>query len=170
MVVASPQLIAMASQAAAGGVTVRAGKLAATYGMYGAGVPSLFGPSPQVGRAGLTSLAATYHYAQPGEGAPTFGLALTLLALAGLAVSWRHRRAWLLAAGWLGSAALALGTTLNVGTHVYVPLAATWHGARVSLVLPYTWLIRVPGCPPCGRPTGWRCRGCWPPRCWPGSR
>lgn len=143
--VASPQLIAMISQASAGGATARPGALAATYGMYGAGLPSLFGPSPQVGRAGLTALAAIYHYRQPAEGAPTFGLALTLLALTGLAVSWRERRAWLLAAGWLGCAALALGTTLQWGWRTYVPLAATWHGTRVSLVLPYTWLIRVPG-------------------------
>ena len=76
---------------------------------------------------------------------PTFGLVLTVLAAAGLAVSWRRGSAWLLALLWLGCAALALGTTLYAGRREYVPLAGAWHGARVSLALPYTWLIRIPG-------------------------
>ena len=45
---------------------------------------------------------------------------------------------------WLGCAAMALGPTLYVGARQYVPLAGTWDGARVSLALPYSWLIRLP--------------------------
>ena len=28
---------------------------------------------------------------------------------------------------------------------MYAPLAENWHGLRVSLLMPYTWLVRVPG-------------------------
>ena len=153
LIVASPQLIAMAQQARSGGAFARPAELAGTYLLYGAQLPGLFGPSPRLGSAGLSWLASGYHYPQAGEGVPAFGLALTVAALAGLILSvrpggrapWRRSTAWLLAAGWLGSAALALGPTLRLGTRTYVPLAQAWHGVQVSLAMPYTWLIRVPG-------------------------
>ena len=153
LVVASPQLIAMAQQARSGGAFARPAELAGTYLLYGAQLPGLFGPSPRLGSAGLSWLASGYHYPQAAEGVPAFGLALTLAALAGLILSvrpggrapWRRSTAWLLAAGWLGSAALALGPTLRLGTRTYVPLAQAWHGVQVSLAMPYTWLVRVPG-------------------------
>jgi hypothetical protein len=153
LAVASPQLIAMAQQARSGGAFARPAELAGTYLLYGAQLPGLFGPSPRLGSAGLSWLASGYHYPQAAEGVPAFGLALTLAALAGLILSvrpggrapWRRSTAWLLAAGWLGSAALALGPTLRLGTRTYVPLAQAWHGVQVSLAMPYTWLVRVPG-------------------------
>ena len=46
---------------------------------------------------------------------------------------------------WLGCAALALGPTLSLGNRQFIPLAQTWHGQRVSLLMPDTWLIRLPG-------------------------
>jgi hypothetical protein len=144
-VVASPQLIAMAQQASAGGSAAPPDVIAQRYGLYGAQLPGLFGPSPRVADFGLSGVAAIYQYRQPAEGVPTFGLVLTVLAVAGLALSWRRRSAWLLALLWLGCAALALGTTLYAGGRQYVPLAETWHGARVSLALPYTWFVRIPG-------------------------
>jgi hypothetical protein len=145
VVIAGPQLLAMAQQASAGGAAAGPHLLAASYGRYGAQLPGLFGPSPRLSDSGLSGLAAAYRYRQPTEGVPTFGLALTALALSGLAVSWRRRGARSLAACWLGCAALALGTTLYIGGRQYVPLAEAWHGARVSLALPFTWLIRLPG-------------------------
>jgi len=153
LVVASPQLIAMAQQARSGGAFARPAELAGTYLLYGAQLPGLFGPSPRLGSFGLAALASGYHYPEAAEGVPAFGLALTLAALAGLILSvrrggrapWRRSTAWLLAAGWLGSAALALGPTLHLGQRTYIPLAQTWHGVQVSLAMPYTWLIRVPG-------------------------
>ena len=144
-VVASPQLIAMVQQAAAGGASVSPAMLASSYDSYGAGLPGLFAPSPQVGHLGLHGLAAIYQYRIPTESVATFGLVLSVLAVCGLAASWRRRSAWLLALLWLGGAALALGPTLVIGSRVHVPLATTWDGARMSLIMPYTWLVRVPG-------------------------
>jgi len=46
-----------------------------------------------------------------------FGVVLTALALAGLALAWRRRSARLLALAWLGAAALAVGPVLRIGGH-----------------------------------------------------
>jgi len=145
VVVASPQLIAMAQQAAAGGSSADPAQLISTYGVFGASLNGLFAPSPRVATFGLHGLAAVYSYRQPHEGVPTYGLVLSVLAAGGLAAAWRRRSAWMLALLWLGSAALALGPTLVIGTRVYVPLAENWQGLRVSLLMPYTWLVRIPG-------------------------
>jgi hypothetical protein len=143
--VASPQLIAMAQQVAAGGSSATPALLVRTYGQYGAGPGTLFAPSPRVAAFGLHGLATVYSFRQPDEGIPTFGLVLSVLAAGGLIAAWRRRSAWMLALLWLGGAALALGPTLVIGTRVYAPLAENWQGMRVSLLLPYTWLVRVPG-------------------------
>jgi len=135
----------MAQQAAAGGSSADPAQLIRTYGVFGAGLTTLFAPSPRVGAFGLHGLASLYSYREPDEGVPTFGLLLSLLALGGLAARWRRRSAWALAVLWLGGAALALGPALVIGTRVYVPLAQTWDGLRVSLLMPYTWLVRIPG-------------------------
>ncbi len=144
-VVASPQLIAMAQQAAAGPSTATPALSIRTYRQFGAGITALFAPSPRVATFGLHGLATLYSYRQPDEGIPTFGLVLSVLAAAGLAAAWRRRSAWMLALLWLGGAALALGPTLMIGGRTFVPLPVTWDGTKVSLLMPYTWLVHVPG-------------------------
>ena len=76
---------------------------------------------------------------------PTFGITLTVLALAGLVISWRRRSARRLGLLWLGSTALAMGSALKIGTASYLPAAITLGGVRLSGVLPFTWLVQVPG-------------------------
>jgi hypothetical protein len=144
-VVASPQLIAMAQQVAAGGSSATPALLIGTYAKFGAGIGGLFAPSPRVATFGLHGLATIYSYRQPDEGVPTFGLVLSVLAVAGLAAAWRRRSAWMLALLWIGGAVLALGPTLVIGGRVHVPLPVTWDGTRMSLLMPYTWLVHVPG-------------------------
>jgi hypothetical protein len=144
-VVASPQLIAMAQQAASGGASISPAKLATDYGTFGAAIPGLFAPSPQLVHIGLHSVASLYQYRVPAEAVATYGLVLSALAVLGLVVSWRRRSTRRLGLLWLGGAALALGSTLVIGSRAYVPLAATWNGAKVSLLMPYTWLVHIPG-------------------------
>src|SRR5215471_7940399 len=105
----------------------------------------MFTPTPRVADFGLARLAGPFMHGRDNEGMPMFGTVLTVLALFGLAVSWRRRNAWLLGALWAGCAALALGTSLWIGMHQYLPLAQTWHGVRVSALMPYTWFVRLPG-------------------------
>jgi hypothetical protein len=146
LVIASPQLIAMIQQAVAGGASVGAHVLAHTGKSYGVGLYDLFAPSQRVANFGLSSVATAASTADGriGEGMPMFGIVLTVLALFGLAVSRRRRSAWLLAALWLGCAWLALGAVLWVGKKPRVPFLARWHGERVSLIMPYTWFMRIP--------------------------
>jgi hypothetical protein len=144
-VVASPQLFAMIRQVAEGGAAVGASQLTQTYREYGVGLPAMFAPSPRLGHFHLLQLASAYRFAQPSEGVPTFGVVLGTLAVAGLVLTWRRRPSWWLALLWLVGAALALGPTLLIGSTTHIPLANRWHGVTVSLLMPYTWLVRVPG-------------------------
>jgi hypothetical protein len=143
LVVASPQLVAMVQQARAGGNATSAYSLG--YSTWVANLSSLFAPSPRLADDGLTGLGHIYIFQTRLETLNTFGVVLSLLAVLGLVVSWRRLSAWLLLLLWLGGAALALGPVLYVGHHRYLPLAQTWEGVRVSLLMPYTWFIRVPG-------------------------
>ncbi|MGD0684536.1 MAG: hypothetical protein ABSA03_05405 [Streptosporangiaceae bacterium] len=148
VVVASPQLIAMIQQATAGGTKVSQHLLAVTGKSYGVGLGDLFAPAQRVGYYGLSQLAAASasapDHGPTAEGMPMFGLVLTVVALLGLAVSWRRRSAWQLAAVWLGCAWLALGATLYIMKVQHVPFQQWWHGVRVSPVMPYTWVMRLP--------------------------
>jgi hypothetical protein len=148
-VIASPQIIAMIQEIslahARGGLAIDPHLLAVSYKQYGIGLPGMFTPTPRVADFGLARLAGPFLHGRDNEGMPMFGTVLTVLALFGLAVSWRRRSAWLLAALWAGCAALALGTSLWIGKHQYLPLPLMWHGVRVSGLMPYTWFVRIPG-------------------------
>jgi hypothetical protein len=145
LLAASPQIAAMVAQARAGGATIPAGTVATDYVYSGTEFPALFGVSPRAVRLGLTWLKPVSYRGPVLDGVLTFGLVLSVLAVAGLAVSWRRRSAGKLALLWLASAALALGSVLKIGTHTYVPLAQTWHGVRLSGAMPFTWFVQVPG-------------------------
>jgi hypothetical protein len=143
IVVSSPQLLAMYQEARAG-TTAQLSTLG--YTRWVGNLPSLFAPSPRLANYGLTAgLGHIYTSQTRLETMNTFGLVLSVLAVLGLVASWRRLSAWLLALLWLGGAALALGPVLYIGSHMYVPLAVTWNGVRVSLLMPYTWFLRAPG-------------------------
>lgn len=142
-VLASPQLIAMTQQALAGQARLPQQALASDYQNSGAAFYQMFLPSPRLDFFGLTSLGSLYNHTSPGLTFTSYGVVLTLLAFFGLAVCWKRRGARLLGLLWLGATLTALGTGILIGRHRYVPLAQAWHGAEVSLILPYTWLVRI---------------------------
>jgi len=133
-VVASPQLFAIAHEIAVGGPTTHPD--AHSY-RGGASLPNLIEPSQRVNDLGLPIPHS--------PGYATYGTTLTILAIAGLVLAWRRRRAWGLALAWLGATVLAMGSSLNIGTHAYVPVAQVWHSVQLSSIMPYTWLVQAPG-------------------------
>jgi hypothetical protein len=149
IVVSSPQIYEVKKAGGKGGPST---DLYGSYTHYAARLPSLFSPSPHLASYGLTGLASIYsthmsvlrQASHANELTATFGVVLTLTALAGLIVAWRRRGTGRLALLWLGSSLLALGPTFVVLRHTYAPLATTWHGIRVSLLMPYSWMIRLP--------------------------
>jgi hypothetical protein len=144
VVVGSPQLIAMIQQTRADGTATVPAWLG--YTAWVANVNDLFAPSPRLANdPGLAGLGHIYYWQTGLENLNTFGVVLSVLAVLGLIASWRRRNAWLLALLWLAGTMLALGPVLKVGRHTYVPLAQDWQGVRGSMLMPYTWFIRVPG-------------------------
>jgi hypothetical protein len=150
LAVGSPQIVAMVVQSRSGGASFPQWAADVAYVKYSANLRWMFGVSPRAVGLGLTALKpVSYPRVVNGsqtltDGIPSFGLVLTVLAVSGLVVSWRRRSAWMLALLWAGGAALALGPTLKIGTHVYVPAAEVWHGVRVSAIMPYTWFVQIP--------------------------
>jgi hypothetical protein len=145
LVVASPQIIAMAAQTRSGGAAYTLRQVAQYYTTSSSYLPGLFQPSPRVVGLGLTFLKPVAYGSPIGDGIPTFGLVLTVVAVIGLVVSWRRRSARLLALLWLGCALLALGSTLRLANQVFVPVSEVWQGVRVSAIMPFTWFVQLPG-------------------------
>jgi len=144
-VVAGPQLAAMIYEQAHHGLNINPELLGVTDKLYGVGLPGMFAPTPRVADFGLTALAQPFLHSRDNEGLPMFGVTLTALALMGLVVAWRQRRAWQLALLWAGCAALALGMSLWAGKRQFIPWTLDWNGVHVSAFLPYTWFVRIPG-------------------------
>ncbi len=145
LVVASPQIIAMAAQTRSGGAAFSLQSVAKYYTTSSSYLPGLFLPSPRVVGLGLTFLKPVTYGGPIGDGIPTFGLVLSVMALLGLVVSWRRRSARMIALLWLACTVLALGSTLRIGNHVFVPASEVWQGARVSAIMPFTWFVQLPG-------------------------
>ena len=145
LVVASPQIIAMAAQTRSGGAAISLQSVAQYYTTSSTYLPGLFQPSPRVVGLGLTFLKPVAYRGPIGDGIPTLGLVLTVMALLGLVVSWRRRSARMLGLLWLGCAVLALGSTLRLGNQVFVPFTEHWERVRVSAIMPFTWFVQLPG-------------------------
>jgi len=188
LVAASPELVAMLQQLIAGAANPPIGQLSANYAQFGVPLPTLFAPSPRLANFGLGHLASAYSYYNNDErleGLPTFGVVLSGLAVIGALIGLIKRKTRVFAGSflalWVVCAALALGTSLVIGSacvistgkyhkpgkiygrfcHQYLPLMSTmpktrtyppggpvnglWQHVLVSNLMPYTWLVRIPG-------------------------
>ena len=146
LALASLQIIPMLLQAGTDKVPpTRAGLLDVNYVNSGAALGQLFAPSPKVARYGLTAISRYYYHGPHSMVIVTFGVVLTALALLGAAACWRRRYTRTLVLLWAACAALSLGSALWIGNHRYVPVAAVVHGIRLSMIMPFTWFVHIPG-------------------------
>ena len=132
-------------QMATGDARIPAHALAHSYLGSGVGLIQMFAPSPRLAAYGMAGLASPYYHGRPGYVVLGYGLVLSLAAVAGLAAAWRRRGARLLGLLWLGCSTLALGPGPWIQDRSYHPLAMTSHGVKLSALMPYTWLVRIPG-------------------------
>jgi hypothetical protein len=145
-VIGSPQLLAMYIQGKRGWDSVPQGALVSDYHGSGASLKQILAPSPRLGFWGMKGL---YHYyyssGPPSATLVPYGTVLIVLALLGLVVCWRKRGVKMLALLWAAGTALALGTVLSLSSgRRLIPFPQEWHGIKVSLLMPYTWLVRIP--------------------------
>jgi len=139
--VAGPQIVAMAQQAAA--AAPNPGVLAGNYVSYGVALPQMFTPSPRLSAFGLDRLAGLFHDGIATEGMPTFGVSLTVLALLGAAIGRCRGRERMWLGLWLGGCLPALGPVLYLGSGAHTPLPVRDDGQTMSLLMPYTWFVRL---------------------------
>jgi hypothetical protein len=142
---ASPQLAAMIWQAATGGARVPMQSLAQSYAGSGVDLVQMFAPSPRLAAYGMPGLASLYYHGHSDYVVVGYGLVLSLLAVAGLVLAWDRRGARQLALLWLCCSVLALGGVLIFLDRSYHPLPIPWHGTPLSGLMPYSWLVRLPG-------------------------
>jgi hypothetical protein len=146
VVLASPQIVAMLHQAKAGGTTVPAGATAVDYVNSGVPFPDMFALSPRVYQFGLHRLTFMTYHGGFGDGIADYGLVVTVLAILGLVVSWRRRpNSRLLLLLWAGCTVLCLGAAFKIGHKVFTPVPTTYGGVKMSLIMPFTWFVHVPG-------------------------
>jgi hypothetical protein len=143
--VASPQIIAMIWQAAAGGASTPAYVMYHDYSGSGAGLVQMFAPSPRLSAYGMASLAALYYHGRGGWVVVGYGLVVSVAALVGLVATWRRPGTRQIGLLWLGCTLLALGPVPWILNRPYHPLALQWHGVAMSVLMPFTWFVRVPG-------------------------
>ena len=140
---ASPQIIAMLHQTAA--LAVSQQELASDYLTYSVALPQMFAPSPRLASFGLTGLSSIFYHGIKTEGVPTFGVTLTALAVLGAVLGWRRRRTWMWLVLWLAACVVTLGPVIYLGSRAYAPLSVRDHGYTLSALMPYTWIVRLPG-------------------------
>jgi hypothetical protein len=146
VVIGGPQLLAMYIQGKKGYDTVPQGALAADYHNSGTTLAQIFSPSPRLGFFGAKSVF-NYYYSvgSPSATLVCYGTVLTLLALFGLVVCWRRHGVKMLGLLWLAGTLLALGTAFSLTpSERYLPFPEVWHGIKVSMIMPYTWVARAP--------------------------
>src|SRR6185437_14334279 len=143
--VASPQIIAMIWQAASGGASTPAYAMYHDYSGSGAGLVQMFAPSPRLAAYGMANLAALYYHGRSGWVVIGYGLVVSAAALVGLVAAWRRPGTRQLGLLWLGCTVLALGPVPWIFNRAYHPLALQWHGVAMSILMPFTWFVRVPG-------------------------
>jgi hypothetical protein len=143
LLVASPQLWMMLRQRDAGQYRPEDVAIGPSWVEYGTSPIALLAPTNNLEDRIGPRLGGWAH--ERGEGLANYGLGLLVLAASGAVLAFRRRLVKWLVAVWLALSLLALGPTIVIGDDTFTPLAVHSHDVDVSLLMPYTWLVHVPG-------------------------
>jgi hypothetical protein len=143
VVIASPQLLMTIKQDAVD-TPVGLDILATSYNGYNTSLLAMLAPSPNL-RLAPSDIDELMYESEVGELVPALGWGLLALAVAGLALARRRLLVIGLATALVGGMLLALGPEFTLSSDPLLPLPITYGGQELSGVMPYTWLVRIPG-------------------------
>lgn len=148
----APQLHATIVATRSGGYDADPTVLARSYRTFGTDVLALIRPGPAIRLPAAVTAVLDDLFAANLDVPATTGIAVFVLAVIGLVGHWRRRLARWSAGVWLVAAVFALGPRIAVGEHPTDHLLAGWtpfpievHGQPLSAILPYSWLVQIPG-------------------------
>jgi hypothetical protein len=119
--------------------------LAASYRSYDASLLSMLSPSPNLRVQLPGDLDGLTYRGHPGELITAFGWGLLALAAAGFWFARRRPLVLGLLAAFAGAVVLALGPEITLTNNGLTPLPVMRGGQQLSSLMPYTWLVQVPG-------------------------
>jgi hypothetical protein len=144
LLVASPQLVTTVRQETVDEPTDVVA-LAGTYKTNNASVLAEVSPSPNLRLGTPLNLDEIMSKGHAGELVPAFGWGLLGLAAVGIVLARRRRLAIGLFAAALGAGILALGPEFTLDTFPRTPLAIEFAGQELSGLMPFSWLVQIPG-------------------------
>ncbi len=129
--------------------------LAGNYRVFGTDVLAIVRPGPYVRVPPSIARWLDSVFVFNLDAPATTGIAVFVLAVVGVICSRRRRLAHFALAVWLVAVLFALGPRIAIGEHAKVPedygrMGATpfpmiVRGQQLSAILPYSWLVQVPG-------------------------
>ncbi|HEV7734860.1 MAG TPA: hypothetical protein VGR62_22010 [Candidatus Binatia bacterium] len=148
----SPQLYVAAQATRSGAYQSDAALMAMSYRIFGTDVLALVRPGPGIHVPPVVAAMLDRMFATNLDVPATTGMAVFVLAAIGVVGCWRRRLARWAAAVWLVAFVFALGPRIAVGEHPTDHLRAGWtpfpmtvRGQPLSAILPYSWLVQLPG-------------------------
>jgi hypothetical protein len=145
ILVATPQLLMTFKQDTVDTPTHLA-SMSAGFKSYNASILAMASPSPSLRLAPWQINEIVDRSGdESGELPAAFGWGLLGLAGAGIVLARRRRLAVGLFVAFVVSALLAMGPELTLSSHPQLPLPITYGGSEMSGLMPYTWVVRIPG-------------------------
>lgn len=152
LVVASPQIWFTIEASRSGDHRSDPDLMAMSYRTFGTDVLALVRPGPGIHVPRPVAAVLDGVFAPSLDVPATTGIAVFVLAAIGVVGCWRRRLTRWAAAVWLAAFLLALGPRIAIGEHPTDHLRAGWtpfpmivRGQPLSAILPYSWLVQLPG-------------------------
>ena len=152
LTLASPQLYFTLDASRSGDHVAEPDRLAMSYVTFGTDVLAVVRPGPAIHVPASWAAAFDGFFATNLDAPATTGIATFVLAMVAVTACWRRRLTRWATGVWVVAFLFALGPRIAVGEHPTDYLIAGWApfpmtvlGQKMSRILPYSWLVQVPG-------------------------